>query len=169
MAFLGAFHGIGSLLVLALGLVILGRPKTRHARHPQLGRSYARLGVPILVVGFVVGLRHWPDLSPFQLVVPPTIAATLVGWWAATQSGRRWLGSAWIRVHISASAGSVVVWVTGLGFQIAGRAGVPIDSPMITTVLFAVPTLVASPMIAAAARRHTALRAGSRDALVGAR
>jgi len=147
MALVGALHGIGSLFLLGLAYAIVLRPKTRPARHQQLGRLYARVSFPILVLGFIIGLRHWPSLTPFQIVVPPTIAAVAVGWWAATPGGRRRLGPAWIRVHIGGMGGSVIAWSTGFGFQVALRAGIPIDAPPVTIALFALPTIVGTPLI----------------------
>ena len=147
MFIVAAAHGIASLLLLALGAAIALRPKTRRARHPQLGRIYAWTMPPVLVVGFVIGLQHWPSLSPFQIVVPPTIAAVCVGWFAASPSGRRRFGPRWLSVHIQAMGGSLIALSTGFGFQVAARAGAPIDEPLITVVLFAVPTIIGSPII----------------------
>ena len=153
-----ALHGIGSLALLGLGVAIALRPKGRQARHRELGRLYAKVSLPILVLGFVIGLRHWPSLTPFQIVVPPTMISVGVGWWAATSAGRRRLGPAWIRVHVGGMGGSLIAWCTGFSFQVADRAGIPTDEPAIMVVLFAVPTIIGSPIINRAIARRESRR-----------
>ena len=96
-----------------------------------------------------------PVLTPFQLIVPPTFAATAAGWWAATKAGRARLGPMWLRVHIASMGGTVIAWSTGFAFQIVNGVGFDLRDPKVTITTFAIPTLIGSPLIERAIRHRS--------------
>ncbi len=136
----GLLHGLGAMALLVLGSFIALRPKQRSSRHPQLGRIYAAIMPPALILGVVVGLRHAPSVSVFQIIVGPTLGLLGMGFWAATPRGRRVLGARWVTIHARGMGGSLIALFTGLGFQIAGYAGMAIG-PISGTLLGVGPTI----------------------------
>lgn len=141
---------------LGVALVVLGtaitlRPKTVLSGHPRLGTVYIGLLTVVLTTGMVIGASH-PGVSAFEVATPPTLAAGWAGWWAARRSARRWLGRSWREWHVRGMAGSFIGVVTATLFQTVGRV-VP-QTAVVVTVLFMLPTIVGSVIIARLDRRR---------------
>jgi hypothetical protein len=134
-----------------VGFLALRAPKRAGSSHGRLGSVYFALLFTCLPLGLVIGAHH-PGLSAFEVATPPTMALGVVGWLAKRRRPRPFLGRPWIAAHISGVGGSYIGVATAGAFQTFGRV-----APATTTtaiVIFAVPTLIGSPLI----RRATARR-----------
>lgn len=148
-------HGLASLALLALGTAIAVRPKTRRAGHPVLGRLYAAAMLPSLALAMLAGARD-PAITVFEVITPPLTVGLLVGWWAGTAGGRRRLGAAWVRVHASGMGGSLIGLYSAGTIQVVQRLAGD-DTPLLTLAFL--PTIIGSPIIAAAIARRAPRRA----------
>jgi uncharacterized membrane protein YeaQ/YmgE (transglycosylase-associated protein family) len=149
MSFIIAFHAVAATALVVTGLVMLLAPKRRRGRHGRLGDVYFWLLAIALGSGMVVGLRD-PALSPFEIATPPTFALGLGGWLLAKRRPRGWL-----QWHIAGQGGSYIGVITATLFQIVPR--VTPDSAVIYALIWALPTIVGSVLIA----RTTARRLGT--------
>lgn len=155
-------HVVGGVALLAAGVAAALAPKRRRSRHPVAGRTYVVLLVLVLVGGMVIGARR-PGLSAFEVATPPTLVLGLVGFAAARWPLRRWLGRRWKAWHIVGMGSSLIGVVTASAFQVVPRvAGAPPaeTGPLLAALIWAVPTLVGSVLIARAVATHGA---GARD------
>ena len=149
MSFIIAVHAVAATALVVTGLVVLLAPKRRRGRHGRLGDVYFWLLAIALGSGMVVGLRD-PALSPFEIATPPTFALGLGGWLLAKRRPRGWL-----QWHIAGQGGSYIGVITATLFQIVPR--VTPDSAVIYALIWALPTIVGSVLIA----RTTARRLGT--------
>lgn len=132
--------------MLVLGAIGLFAPKRARERHGRVGEWYFRVLVVTLSTGFVIGLTN-EGITLFEIVTPPTLALGIIGY-AAVKRRRRWFGPNWPVWHISGQSGSYVGVVTAFGFQVVPRM---VDSSvLLTTALWAIPTIVGSLLIARA-------------------
>jgi hypothetical protein len=145
-------HASIGVAVLLLGLTALTARK-RRGRHTRAGTVYFWIMVPLLVSGVVIGARH-PGISPFEVAVIPTGVPLLLGYWAVRRRPRRFLGQPWLTWHISGMGGSFIGVVTAGGFQTVYRL-LP-DNPVMVTLMFALPSVVGSVLIARTIARRTA-------------
>jgi hypothetical protein len=129
----------------------LRAPKRRGARHGQLGNAYFALLATCLPLGLVIGSAH-PGLSAFELATWPTLAMGIAGWAAMRRRPRKFVGRPWIVAHISGMGGSYVGVVTASAFQTFGRVGP--DTTATAIAIFALPTLIGTPLIGATIRRR---------------
>ncbi|MEA2272563.1 MAG: hypothetical protein QOI98_1271 [Solirubrobacteraceae bacterium] len=140
-------HAVLGTALLVVGFLALRAPKRSGGRHGRLGQAYFAILFTCLPLGLVIGSRH-AGLSAFEVATPPTLALGLVGWIAMRRRPRPFLGQPWIVAHVSGMGGSYIGVVTAGAFQTFGRLAP--DSVIAAVVIFAVPTLVGSPLIARA-------------------
>lgn len=150
MAFIIAFHAVVATALLVTGLLVLRAPKRRRGRHGRLGEAYFWLLLVALASGMVVGARD-PALSPFEIATPPTFALGLGGYLLAKRRPKGWLP--W---HIAGQGGSYIGVVTATLFQFVPR--ITPESPVIYGLIWALPTIVGSVLIARATARRVAPR-----------
>jgi hypothetical protein len=155
-------HGILGTALLVVGFFALRAPKRAGARHGRLGNLYFALLVTCLPLGLVIGSTH-PGLSAFEIATWPTLGMGIVGWIAMRRRPRRLLRQPWIVPHVSGMGGSYIGVVTASSFQTLGRV-LP-DTLATTIAIFAVPTIIGTPLIGRAiARRLPARRSSGRVA-----
>jgi hypothetical protein len=145
-------HAVVGVAVLLLGLTALTARK-RRGRHTRAGTIYVWIMLPLLVSGLVIGARH-PGISPFEAAVIPTGGPLLLGYWAVRWRPRRFLGQPWLTWHVSGMGGSFIGVVTAGGFQVFYPL-LP-DHPATMSLMFAVPTVAGSVLIARTIARRTA-------------
>ena len=152
MSFIIAFHAVTATALLVTGFLVLRAPKRRRGRHGRLGDVYFWLLAVALGSAMVVGARE-PALSPFEIATPPTFALGLGGYLLAKRRPKGWL-----QWHIAGQGGSYIGVVTATMFQIVPR--ITPDSAVIYALIWALPTIVGSLLIArATARRVGTVRA----------
>ena len=140
-------HAALGTALLVVGFLALRAPKRRNDRHGRLGTAYFLLLVTCLPLGMVIGARH-AGLSAFEIATPPTLVMGIAGWIAKRRRPQRFLGQPWIVGHVSGMGGSYIGVVTASAFQTLGR--IAPDSAVAAIVIFALPTLIGSPLIARA-------------------
>jgi hypothetical protein len=134
------------------GFLAIRAPKRARSVHGQLGDAYFALLFTCLPLGLVIGAYH-AGVSAFEVATPPTLAFGLMGYLAKRRRPRPFLGGPWIAAHISGVCGSYIGVVTAGAFQTFGR--IAPDSVIAAVAIFAVPTVVGSPLIARAIARRT--------------
>jgi hypothetical protein len=144
-------HGLLGTALLVTGFLALRAPKRRGARHGTFGNVYFALLVTCLPLGLVIGSTN-PGLSAFEIATWPTLAMGIGGWVAMRRRPRRFLGRPWIAAHVGGMGGSYIGVVTASAFQTFGRL-VP-DSATAAVVIFALPTVIGTPLILRAIARR---------------
>ena len=134
-------HASAGLVLLVLGLLALTARKNRTSRHTRVGEVYFWLLIATLSSGMLVGLEHWPRVTVFEIVTPPTLLLGLLGYVMAKRRPKQWL-----RWHIFGQGGSYIGVVTAFAFQ-AFPTFLP-PSPVLTTAYWLLPTLIGSVLIA---------------------
>jgi hypothetical protein len=152
-------HAALGTALLVVGFLALRAPKRARSAHGRLGTVYFALLFTCLPLGLVIGAQH-AGLSAFEVATPPTLAFGLVGYAAKHRRPRPLLGQPWIVAHLSGVGGSYIGVVTAGAFQTFGR--IAPDSAVAAVVIFALPTLVGSPLIARAIARRVPQRGGRR-------
>src|SRR2546423_3935420 len=100
-------HAGAGLVLLVLGVLALTARKSRTSRHIRVGDVYFWLLVFTLSSGMLIGLQHWPRITVFQIVTPPTLLLGVLGYVMAKRRPRQWL-----RWHIVGQGGSYIGVVT---------------------------------------------------------
>lgn len=129
-------HVIAGIAGLLLGPLALAVPK-RAGWHPRLGRVYLVVVAAMTSTAVVLAVLDPARLWWLGLIAAATAVTALLGWRARLRRAPGWVGR-----HVSLMCGSYVSFVTA--------ALVVNWSGPLTWVL---PTLIGSPLIAAASRR----------------
>jgi hypothetical protein len=144
-------HGIVGTALLVAGFLALRAPKCRASGHGRFGNAYCALLITCLPLGLVIGSMH-PGQSAFEIATWPTLAMGIVGWAAMRRRPRRFLGRPWIAAHVGGMGGSYIGVVTASVFQSLGR--VRPDTTATAVAIFALPTVIGTPLILRAIARR---------------
>jgi uncharacterized membrane protein len=134
-----ALHIATGTVGLLLGPVIMLSPK-RRGRHTDLGTIYHwnMLGVCVSAAG--LAFLKFSELWWFLVIATFSYANAFVGWRAARRRSAGWLAR-----HIGGMGGSYIALVTAL--MVVNLRGV-------TTLVWFIPTVIGSPLIALAITRQ---------------
>jgi uncharacterized membrane protein len=142
-----AVHVAAGLTAVIAGATAMLAPK-RSGRHPHAGRTYlCALGVVFATAAAMTVLR-WPHNVHLLVIGTVAFALGLAGWRA-----RRNRRPGWRRRHILGMSSSYIGLLTG--FYVDNGPHLPLWNRLPDWGFWILPTLVGSPIIIRALRRHT--------------